>query len=374
MIYPSSEYRKICNIPLTYVVIVALCAFLAGCNANITSGGGIFSDTSASNTSTSTCSGNCIIGSGAQGIQLYVEPNAGDSVITDAINSAQKSVWVEMYLLTDRKIISALEEAVHRGIDTRVMLEIHPYGGGSASPTETMDRLNAAGVQTKATSPNFSLTHEKGMIIDGKTAYIMTSNFTLAALGVSKSTKNREYGVIDNNQQDVQGVINIFNADWNRTNVQISNPNLVVSPINSRQGFASLIGSAHKSLQIEAEEMQDNDIEQALVSAEKRGVSVQVILPSSSGSSSDSSSSNSGNSAGINTIEQGNIQVKEDPHLYMHAKIIIVDGQKAFVGSENISTASLDRNRELGIIVSDQNALYTLQQTFQQDWSDSQAA
>jgi cardiolipin synthase A/B len=372
--YPPSEYRKACNIPLTYIVIVALCIFLTGCNMNISSGGSNISDASSSGTNTGTCSGNCTIGSGVQGIQLYVEPDAGDSVITDAIDGAQKSVWVEMYLLTDRKIISALEEAAHRGIDTRVMLETHPYGGGSASPTETMDRLNAAAVQTKATSPDFSLTHEKGMVIDGKTAYIMTSNFTLAALGVSKSTKNREYGVIDNNQQDVQSVIDIFNADWNRTNVQLSDPNLVVSPINSRKDFEALIGSAHKSLQIEAEEMQDNDIEQALVNTEKRGVQVQVILPASSSSSSDSGSSNSGNSAGISTIEQGNVQVKEDPHLYMHAKIIIVDGQKAFVGSENISAASLDSNRELGIIVSDQNSLNTLQQTFQQDWNDSQAS
>jgi cardiolipin synthase len=44
------------------------------------------------------------------------------------------------------------------------------------------------------------------------------------------------------------------------------------------------------------------------------------------------------------------------------------------VGSENISTQSLDANRELGIIVSDQGVLNTLQQTFQQDWGDSQAA
>jgi cardiolipin synthase len=49
------------------------------------------------------------------------------------------------------------------------------------------------------------------------------------------------------------------------------------------------------------------------------------------------------------------------------------DGKKAFVGSENISTQALDANRELGIIVSDQDVLNTLQQTFQHDWSDSQA-
>jgi phosphatidylserine/phosphatidylglycerophosphate/cardiolipin synthase-like enzyme len=65
--------------------------------------------------------------------------------------------------------------------------------------------------------------------------------------------------------------------------------------------------------------------------------------------------------------------VKEDPKLYMHAKIIVVDGKTAFVGSENISTQSLDRNRELGIIVSDAGVLNTLQSTFQKDWTVSQS-
>jgi phosphatidylserine/phosphatidylglycerophosphate/cardiolipin synthase-like enzyme len=228
----------------------------------------------------------------------------------------------------------------------------------------TLDKLQAAGVKAQATSPSFALTHEKGMVIDDTVAYIMTSNFTLSALGGSSSTKNREYDIIDKNMQDVQGIIDIFNADWNRTTAQYNAPNLVVSPDNSRTDFQALINSAQKTLLIEAEEMQDEGIEQALISAAKRGVQVQVILPQ--GSSSDS------NGQGINTIKQGGIQVKEDSQLYMHAKIIVVDGQKAFVGSENISTASLNRNRELGLIIADANVINTLQQTFQQDWVTSQ--
>ena len=93
---------------------------------------------------------------------------------------------------------------------------------------------------------------------------------------------------------------------------------------------------------------------------------VQVILPFATQASTDT------NGPGIRAIQQGNVQVKEDPKLYMHAKIIVVDGKAAFVGSENISTASLNDNRELGIIVADANVLNTLQQTFQQDWSVSQ--
>ena len=256
--------------------------------------------------------------------------------------------------------------AVHRAGIVQVMLEQHPYGSGSVSPTQTLDRLKAAGVKAQATNPAFALTHEKGMVIDGNTAYIMTANFTLSALGGGSYTKNREYGIIDTNAQDVQAVTTIFNADWNRRTPQIHDPNLVVSPVNSRTAFTSLINSAHKTLLIEAEEMQDSSIEQAIVNAGQHGVKVQIILPSPGSSSSGDSNSN-----GIRAISHPGIQIEEDPHLYMHAKIIIVDGQRAFVGSENISTASLEQNRELGILVSDQNVLGTLQQTFQQDWNAS---
>jgi cardiolipin synthase A/B len=353
----------------TLLTLTLICFSLASCDATISTGG----NNPFTQGSSDSCSGTCTTGNGVtQGLQVFVEPDAGDSVITSAIQGAQKSVWLEMYLLTDRKIIDALEEAAHNHIDVRVMLETHPYGGGSVSPTETLDRLQAAGVQTKSTNPAFALTHEKGMVIDNKTAYITTANYTLAALGSGSSTKNREYGIIDTNPQDVQSVADIFNADWNRSSFQLNDPNLVVSPINSRTSFESLIDNAHKSLQIEAEEMQDSAIEQALTKAAQRGVQVQVILPSSSGSSSESDGSDS-NSQGIQTIKQGGVHVEEDSHLYMHAKIIVVDGQRAFVGSENISTASLERNRELGIIVSDQGMLNTLQQTFQQDWQSSNA-
>jgi phosphatidylserine/phosphatidylglycerophosphate/cardiolipin synthase-like enzyme len=270
-----------------------------------------------------------------------------------------------MYLLTDRSVIRALEEAAHRGVDVRVMLEAHPYGSGSGSPAGTLDRLKAAGIQAETTNPSFTLTHEKGMLVDANTVYIMTANFTLSALGGTSKIRNREYGIIDGNPQDVQAVADIFNADWNRTDAHVDDPNLVVSPINSRNAFLSLINSAHRVLVIEAEEMNDTSIEQALGNAAQRGVQVQVILPAPDASSGDS------NSQGIQTIRQENVQVKEDAHLYMHAKMIVVDGQRAFVGSENISAASLDQNRELGIIISDPNVLSTLQQTFQRDWEDS---
>src|SRR5215831_16238949 len=104
-----------------------------------------------------------------------------------------------------------------------------------------------------------------GMIIDNSTVYIMTSNFSRSALGGSSGSsgvRNREYGIIDTNQKDVQAITAIFVADWNHTTAQFNDPNLVVSPLNSRNDFTTLINSAHHTLLIEAEEMQDSAIEQ----------------------------------------------------------------------------------------------------------------
>jgi cardiolipin synthase A/B len=205
------------------------------------------------------------------------------------------------------------------------------------------------------------------MVIDNKTAYIMTSNLSRSGLGGSSSATNREYGIIDTHAQDVQAVATIFSADWNHTPAQFNDANLVVSPVNARSVITALIGSAHHSLLIETEEMDDSSIESALVSAAQHGVTVNVIMPPSSSLSSSSKQ-------GIAAITRGGVQVREDQRLYMHAKIIVVDGSRAFVGSENFSGQSLDQNRELGIIVADAGVLSRLESTFQTDWGDARTA
>ena len=48
-------------------------------------------------------------------------------------------------------------------------------------------------------------------MVDGKTTGIFTFNLSDSAFEA-----NREFGVIDRNQQDAQTVAGIFNADWSR--------------------------------------------------------------------------------------------------------------------------------------------------------------
>jgi cardiolipin synthase A/B len=157
--------RQIVLNMLKSLCILILCCLLTACDININLP-----------TSGNQCQSNCTLGTGANGLGLIVEPDAGPGPIVNAIRNAKKSVDLEIYLLTNKSVIGALEEDANNGITVRVMLEQHPYGGGSVSPRETLDKLQAAGVKTQFSDPIFALTHEKGLIVDDATAYIMTMN------------------------------------------------------------------------------------------------------------------------------------------------------------------------------------------------------
>ena len=299
------------------------------------------------------------LGAGVRTVGLIVEPDDGVRVITRPIRDAASSIWLTMYLLTNRTIIHDLEYAHASGVQVRVILEPHPYG--MSDPNRyAYNNLMAADIPVHWSSPRFRLTHEKSMLVDGATAYIMTTNFTRAAF-----KSNREFDVIDRDARDVAALRTLFSADWNDRPYAPRDPNLPVSPTNARALLTALTGSARHTLDVYAEELQDRGMERALAAAARRGVRVRMILPAPSGRDHDA--------LGVALITAAGAQVHRLPqsHLYVHAKAIIVDVRRAFVGSENLSAASLDHNRELGVIVADTGAIQALESTFDGDWAQA---
>lgn len=62
------------------------------------------------------------------------------------------------------------------------------------------------------------------------------------------------------------------------------------------------------------------------------------------------------------------VEIRLSRSLYIHAKLIVADGERAFLGSQNLSATSLDQNRELGIILDDPVNLSRLTRTFAIDF------
>ncbi len=310
----------------------------------------------------------CTVPDGVDGVHIFIEPSAGEKPIVQAIATATTSVWVEVYLLTDYAVIHALEDAANRHVDVRVLIEAHPFGGGDVSAQKTMQTLQLAGIKARAANPAFTYTHAKTMLIDHATLYIMTCNLTLSGLGGSSAQRNRDFGVIDTDAKYVAEAGRIFLADWDRTPYQPAASHLLVSPINARAGILGMIAGARKSLRLEDEEMYDRAAEDALIAAARRGVDVELILPPSD------TEDSAFQGKDVQRLIAGGIHVRYLGAPYVHAKLILADGARAFVGSQNFSATSLDHNREVGVVIADTEALQQLADTFGRDWAASQAA
>ncbi len=298
--------------------------------------------------------------------KIIIEPQSGRTPILNAIKQAKKSIKMEMYLLSDQKIIHALINSAKQGVNIQVLLEQTPYQSNNkpnTQPERVFSQLSKAGIHVKWTSPHYKLTHEKALIIDHKTAYILTFNQTYSAYKF-----NREYGIIDTDANDVSEIEKVFNNDWSNKNPKVFEKNLLWSPINARSKILGLIYAAKFSLFIEAEEVQDWAIEAALVKRAKSGIDVRLILPKSTQIPKN-----------VKNLMKHGVKIRflnqNKKQLYMHAKMILADGQSAYIGSENLSYASLNYNRELGIILrqsrgyQEKHILKILEKTFLLDWS-----
>lgn len=316
---------------------------------------------------TTSSAGTCLaVACAARGVTVFVEPDARAAPIVRAIKAATRSIWVEVYLLSDSSVIAALEDAAARGVDVRVLLEAHPFGDGAISSQRLLERLQAAHIAARATNPAFHYTHAKMLILDGASTYILTANLSASGLGgYSSTTGNRDYLMLDTNQDDVTDTQAIFQADWDRVAPRLRVPRLVVSPVNARASLLGLIASAHSTLNLEDEEMYDRQSEDALIAAARRGVAVRLVLPAPA----PSGASPASQSDDITRLRLGGVQVRYLTAPYMHAKLIVADDTLAFAGSENFSSTSLDENREVGLMVADPHALDIFAHTFTQDWA-----
>jgi cardiolipin synthase A/B len=282
---------------------------------------------------------------------LYVEPEAGVKPLVSLLDHATHSIFVETYFLSDRSVIDALERAEAQGVKVNVLLDGNPLGLESYA-RRTYDELTAADIPTRWTASTFEFTHAKFMVIDDREAIISTANFSASAF-----ESNREVLAIDKGGAEVRDLSNLFRDDWNRTAFALHDPELIISPINARQDLTRLISHARHTIDIYDEEMEDPALETLLTRMAKAGVRVRVLLPTGAASGSHRPPASL----------LAAVQVRELSSPYVHAKVIMIDGGESYIGSENLSSTSLDKNREVGVFL--RGPLTLVQTDFNADWS-----
>jgi cardiolipin synthase A/B len=294
---------------------------------------------------------------------LIVLPDDSARPILDAINSAEKSIRVKMFVFSDPELLKAIVAAHHRSIKVQVMLN-PARRDGKEENQESRQLLRKAGVDVIDSNPAFDLTHEKSMVIDEKTAFVKSLNWDTKNL-----TETRDYAVVTDHPQEVKEVLQCFEADWERQPFDSApNSHLIWCSGNGRERIAHFIDEAKHSLWLQNERYQDPIIIERLVRANRRGVKVHVMARPPHKLKKEKLLEGVG---GLRIMDDVGIKVHKLKHLKLHAKMLLADGLKAIVGSINLTPGSFDSRRELAIEVHEDEVVDRLHDIVHQDWENS---
>jgi cardiolipin synthase A/B len=294
---------------------------------------------------------------------LIVLPDDSARPILDAINAAEKSIRVKMFVFSHPELLKAIIAAHHRGVKVQVMLN-PARRDGKEENQESRHLLRKAGIDVIDSNPAFDLTHEKSMVIDEKTAFVKSLNWDTKNL-----TETRDCAVVTDHPQEVKEVLQCFEADWERQPFDgAPNSHLIWCSGNGRERIAHFIDEAKHSLWLQNERYQDPIIIEHLVRANRRGVKVHVMARPPHKLKKEKLIEGVG---GLRIMDDVGIKVHKLKHLKLHAKMLLADGLNAIVGSINLTPGSFDSRRELAIEVHEDEVVDRLHDIVHQDWENS---
>ncbi|HSO73261.1 MAG TPA: phospholipase D-like domain-containing protein, partial [Blastocatellia bacterium] len=65
------------------------------------------------------------------------------------------------------------------------------------------------------------------------------------------------------------------------------------------------------------------------------------------------------------------LHVKTLARFRLHAKCVVIDGLRFFVGSQNLRRVSMDARREVGMIAEDAAMAQRIERVFDDDWNNA---
>ncbi|MDD5287145.1 MAG: phospholipase D-like domain-containing protein, partial [Desulfuromonadaceae bacterium] len=296
----------------------------------------------------------------------------------DAIRSAEHTILLEYYIIHNDHIgtglANELADAVQRGVTVKL---IYDYIGCLDTPTSYFRNLSKQGVKLLAFNvPSFKRgfygfdkrDHRKMTIVDGTLAFLGGFNIGDKYSGcVIDKQSFRDLGFSIRGEA-VGELEAIFHETWNgegdytatyvaarhsggkigdaAVNIISGGPRKRRSYI--REAFQVNIASAAEEILIATPYFVPGlRIIRSLLRAARRGVRLQLLLPARSdvplmmllGRSS------------YATLLRGGIEIFELDREILHAKVMLIDGERTVIGSANLDQRSFNRNYEINCIV-----------------------
>jgi phosphatidylserine/phosphatidylglycerophosphate/cardiolipin synthase-like enzyme len=296
---------------------------------------------------------------------VIVLPDDTARPIIEAIDGASTSLRIKMFVFSDPTLLQTVLAAHRRGVKVRIMLNPARRSGEQENES-TRQALIGAGVEVLDSNPEFDLTHEKSMVVDDRTAYVNSLNWQTKNL-----TETRDYAVVTTHRHEVEEIVECFEADWARTPFHPGEHSHMIWCIgNGRQRLGRLIDEAKHALWLQNERYQDPVMIEHIVRASRRGVRVHVMARPPHKLKKDKLSEGV---SGLRILQDVGVKIHKLRHVKLHAKLLLADGNRAIIGSINLSPGSFDSRRELAIEVKDDRVIDRVDKVVRHDWENSKA-
>lgn len=285
-------------------------------------------------------------------VQFYYTPNKEllNNIILK-IEKAEKEILLETYMLTEKRIQEALVKAKKRWINIKIILEKAPYMAYNIN-NKAYKKLENAWINIMwSDKSDYSFNHTKVLLIDNL-SIISTGNYSYSTF-----TKNRDFFIFTTEENIYSKLKENFYNDYSWTKINIYDDNLIFSPKTSRIKFEKMFNSAEKNIKMYFQYMKDDNLVDLLIKIKKeKNIDIQIIIPDTA-------------SDDENTIKLENAWIKIEilPKYKMHAKAILIDEKYLFIWSINFSNYSIDRNREVWILLKNNKIINEFLKIYNQD-------
>lgn len=337
--------------------------------------------------------------------RAFVLPD-GRSVPVEVLAAADRRLLLAGYTLTSGRATRALVAAAERGVTVRVLLEGGPVGGISRREARRLDRLVAAGVEVRVVAgpyARYDHHHAKYAVVDDR-ALVLTENWKAAGTGGRSS---RGWGVVLDDPAVVRTLAATFRADagwrdarpWTafrrgrsfdpaptangsypaafepRT-VPVERTRVLLAPDNAERAVLGVLRNATESVRVVQVSVggYDQPFLRAALAAAERGVRVRVLLSGAWYVREE----NEALVAALNErADRRDLPLAArlaDPRgrfEKVHAKGVVVDDERALVGSLNWNNHSARENREVAVVLDGERVAGYYADVFDADWRRS---
>jgi cardiolipin synthase len=254
-----------------------------------------------------------------------------EKLFVEAIYSAQHSILLFIYSLSDSSLIDALNAQAKKGISVKVIHDM-------TTPPTGFQKL-CTFIDNEGIKPS-GLMHRKILIVDSEKVWIGSANMTTESL---KLHDNLVIGVMNPLLAKVIASQKSF-ASFNSGGQPMEYWGL---PEEGREGLKrliQLIDSAQKTVRVAMFTWTHSALTEAIIRAHRRGIDVEVVL-------------DRGQAQGVcqqcvKTLQAGGVEPKLSSGLgLLHHKFAWIDEEVLVNGSANWTQAAFTRNSDCFLIL-----------------------